>query len=235
MAAALNAVQAVIWFWLEAVLITRLLGGEWRRFPLVFAYAVTDFLLAVAQFPTIWAITFHATPSALSWSARVYQWGELLMEFFTFVLVINLIFSASAHLQSRRVMRFVCVVGAMLFVGISFRAHYDPRLTVGRWMAPWTRDLNFGASILDIALWTLLLAQRRGDSRLLLLSGALGVQFTGAAMGHAMRSMATHYHAWPAIAGGKVVVITETLRVYMWARAFRPLARATPAATSVDG
>ncbi len=234
MAAALSAVQALLWFWFEIVLITRLLRGDWLKFPLVFAFATAEFLLAVAQLPTIWAITFHATPASLSWSARVYQWGELFMEFFTFVLVISLIFRASAFLQSRGVMRVACVLGAVLFVGISFWAHYGPHLRVGLWMAPWTRDLNLGTSILDIALWSLLLAQRRESNRLLLLSGALGIQFAGSAIGHSMRSMATHYHAWPAMAGGKVVVIAGIIRVYIWARAFRPLPQAVRKGLAVD-
>jgi hypothetical protein len=107
------------------------------------------------------------------------------------------------------------VAGAILFVGISFRIHYDPRASVGLWMTPWTRDLNVGTSILDLALWSLPMEQRGKDDRLLLLSGALGIQFTGAAMGHSMRSMATRYHPWPAMAGGKVVVLTGIIRVYL--------------------
>jgi hypothetical protein len=224
--AALNIVQALIWFWLEAVLITRLLRGNWRRFPLLFAFVIAEFLIAVAQLPTVWAVTFHGTAAARSWSAAIYQRAEVSLEFFTFVLVISLIFRASAHLRSRNVMRLVCVAGAILFVGISFRIHYDPRVNVGLWLTPWTRDLNLCTSILDVALWALLLGRREKDGRLLLLSGALGLEFAGAAMGHSLRSMATHSHPWPAMAGGKLVVITSILRVYLWGRAFRPPARA---------
>ncbi|HMD70525.1 MAG TPA: hypothetical protein VKF41_04240 [Bryobacteraceae bacterium] len=221
MSAALSFVQASIWFFLQAVLITRLLRGNWRRFPLIFAFVIAEFLVAVSQIPTFWAASFHGTPATLSWSARVYERGEVFLEFFTFVVVISLIFRASAYLQSRRVMRVGCVAGAILFVGISFWVHYDPRIGVGLWMTPWTRDLNVGTTILDLALWSLLMAQRQKDDRLLLLSGALGIQFTGAAIGHSLRSLAPHFHAWPAMIGGKVVVVSSLIRVYLWARAFR--------------
>ena len=107
-------------------------------------------------------------------------------------------------------------------MGISFWTHYDPRVIVGLWMTPWTRDLNVGTTILDLALWSLPMEQREKDDRLLLLNGALGIEFTGAAIGHSMRSIATRYNAWPAMAGGKVVVLTSIIRVYLWARAFRP-------------
>jgi hypothetical protein len=145
----------------------------------------------------------------------------VFVEFFTFVVVISLIFRASAHLKSRRPMRVGCVAGAILFVGISLWAHYDPRTTVGLWMTPWTRDLNVGTTILDLALWSLLLTQRRKDDRLLLLSGALGIQFTGSAIGHSLRSLATQHHPWPSVMGGELVVLSSLIRVYLWARAFR--------------
>ena len=41
-------------------------------------------------------------------------------------------------------------------------------------MTPWTRDLNFGAAILDLGLWALLIGSRQKDRKLLLVTGALG-------------------------------------------------------------
>lgn len=221
MNAVLSSVQALIWFWLQAVVITRLLRGKWRQFPLIFAFVIAEFLVWVAQIPAFWAVSFHGTPAARSWSARIYDRGEVFLEFFTFLVVISLIFRATALLQSRRLMRVGCVAGAILFVGISFWLHYNPGISPGLWVTPWTRDLNAGTTVLDLALWSLLMAQRRPDDRLMLLSGALGIQFTGAAIGHSLRSLATHYHAWPTMIGGKVVVVSSLIRVYLWVRAFR--------------
>jgi hypothetical protein len=131
MGAALNFVQALLWFYFEAVLITRLLRGNWRRFPPVFACVIAGFPVAAAELPAMLAVTFHGTQAAPSWSARIYERGEAFLEFFTFVAAISLIFRASAHLRSRRLMRVECVAGAIPFVGISFRTHYDPRVRVG--------------------------------------------------------------------------------------------------------
>jgi hypothetical protein len=105
--------------------------GNWRRFPLIFSFVIADFPVAAAELPTMWAVSFHGTAAARSWSARIYQRGEVFLEFFTFVVVISLILRASAHLRSRRLMRVECVAGAIPFVGISFRTHYDPRVRVG--------------------------------------------------------------------------------------------------------
>jgi len=149
-------------------------------------------------------------------------------------VVISLIFRASAHLKSRRPLRVGCVAAAILFVGLSLWVHYDAHTTVGLWMAPWTRDLNVGTTVLDLALWTMLLAQRKKDERLLLLSGALGIQFTGSAIGDSLRSLATRQHPWPSLLGGKLVVISSLIRVYMWARAFRQEPQVAPKRFAVD-
>jgi hypothetical protein len=224
-----------MWFALQAVVITRLLRGEWRRFPLIFVFVISEFLVGAAQTPTMWAVSFHQTPAAQSWSAAVYERGEVFLEFFTFVVVISLIFRATAHLQSREPMRVMCVAGAAMFVGISFWIHFNPGIGVGLWMTPWTRDLNFGTSILDLALWSLLMTQRRKDSRLLLLSGALGIQFAGTAIAHSLRTLATPQHiAWLSMLGAKLVVVSSIVRVYMWARAFRPVRVAAGKGLALD-
>lgn len=221
MRAAINLIGALIWFPLNALVITRLLRGEWRRFPLIFAFVITEFLVAVAEFPTVWSSVFHRTRQTLDWRALYYQGAEVCLEFFTLILVLSLIYRATAHLRSRRLLRAACVAGAVLLVGVSFLIHYNPNTIVGEWMTPWTRDLNVGSTILDLALWFLLLAQRDRDNRLLLLSGALGIQFTGSAIGNALRSLATRRHPWPSMTGGVIVVAAGLVRVYIWARAFR--------------
>ena len=216
-------IQAAIWFPLQVVAINRILHGYWRRYPLIFGFVMADFLVSVALLPTVWAAYFYRTRDTLSWHALFYERGEVFLEFFTFVVVINLIFRATARLQSHKLVRVGFVAGAILFVETSLWVHYDARVGVGLWMAPWTRDLNVGSSVLDLALWSLLLAQRRRDDRLLVLSGALGIQFTGAAIGHSLRSLAAQQHIhWLSMMGGKLVVVSSLIRVYLWARAFRP-------------
>ena len=222
MRAAINLVGALLWFPLNALVITRLLRAEWRRFPLIFAFLITEFLVAVAQFPTVWARVLQGTRETISWRVLFYQRGEVLLEFFTFIVVLSLIYRATAQFQSRKLLRAGCVLGAVLFVGISFLIHYNPNIIVGEWMAPWERDLNVGTTILDLALWSLLLGRREKDHRLLLLSGALGIQFTGEAIGNSMRTLATQQHPWPSRVGGIIVVAAGLVRVFLWARAFRP-------------
>jgi hypothetical protein len=65
-------------------------------------------------------------------------------------------------------------------------------------------------------------ARREKDTRLLLLSGALGIQFSGGAIGNSLRSLATRQHPWPSMTGGLIVIVSGLIRVFLWARAFRP-------------
>ena len=86
-------------------------------------------------------------------------------------------------------------------------------------MTPWTRDLNFGAAILDMGLWALLIGSQRKDRKLLLVTGALGIQFTGAAIGQALREMSSASSV--VTIAGDFVVLTNLARLYIWWQAFR--------------
>ena len=98
-----------------------------------------------------------------------------------------------------------------------------------------TRDLNFCAAILDLGLWALLIGSRKKDYQLLLVTGALGIQFAGGAIGQSLRDMS------PAIvtAASDFTVITSLARVYIWWRAFRgkpqPLPSVNGSPTPVSG
>jgi len=93
----------------------------------------------------------------------------------------------------------------------------------GVWMALWIRDLNFfGSAVLDLALWALLLRSRSKDSRLLLVSGGLGIQFTGEAIGDSLRSMAVQHHSRPlSFTGSLITTLVDLLCVYIIWQAFR--------------
>lgn len=220
MRAAINLVGLALWFPLIILLIARLLAGEWRRYPLIFVYVLVDFLGGVADAPTVWAVYRHV-PNALVNRAGIWEKVEILSQFLLFTVVLTLISRATAKLQSRNLVRAACIIGAVLFVGISFAVHHNPDVNSLAWITPWTRDLNVCTTILDLALWLLLLASREKDYRLFLLSGALGIQFTGAAIGNSLRTLASRAHPWPSLVGGSIVVAAGLIRVYIWARAFR--------------
>ena len=89
-------------------------------------------------------------------------------------------------------------------------------------MTPWTRDISVCATILDLALWMMLIASRNADRRLLLISGALGMQFTGEAIGEAIRNLSMpHMVKALSLTGSVVSVAADMACLYVWWQTFR--------------
>lgn len=88
-------------------------------------------------------------------------------------------------------------------------------------MTPWTRDLSFCATVLDLALWMILIASRKSDRRLLLICGALGMQFTAEAIGEAIVNLAAPHMEAVALAGAIVAVTGNLICLYVWWQTFR--------------
>jgi hypothetical protein len=200
-----------------------LLRGEYRRYPFIFLYAVVDFVTSILEIQPA-AANSSATAAVKKQFALMFWRNERIMQVLVFLLVISLVYSATKHLRPRRTLLTGIICGTVLVAAISFWAHYDPNLPTGKYMTPWTRDLNFCAAILDLGLWALLIGSRKKDYKLLLVTGALGIQFAGGAIGQSLRDMS------PAIvtAASDFTVITSLARVYIWWQAFRGKPPALP-------
>src|ERR1035437_1763798 len=166
---------------LELMVIAALLHGEYRRYPFIFLYAVVDLLTTILEIqPPAYG---SGNAEARHRWVQMFWINERIMQVLVFLLVISLVYSATKHLRPRRTLLIGIICGTVLVAAISFWAHYDPNLPSGRYMTRWTRDLNFCAAILDLGLWALLIGSRQKNYKLLLITGALGIQFTGGAIG----------------------------------------------------
>ena len=200
---------------LELLIIAALLRGGYRRFPLVFAYALALFLTTVVEIPAY--IGYFSGLKGTRTRAFYYWIDEGILQVLIFAVVVSLIYRATEVVQARRVIRVSLIGGAALFAGISFLIHYNARAVIGTWMTPWSRDLNFSSAILDLALWSLLLASRKNEVELLMLSGALGIQFTGEAIGQALRNQ------FPStvLLANVMIMLANLACLYMWWNIFR--------------
>ena len=218
---AIQLCGVVIGLPLELLIIAALLRGGYRRFPLVFAYTIADFLTTVVELPS--GVGYiRSLPWAANAYAALYWFDETVLQVLVYAVVMSLIYQATGKLRSRRIVRASLIAGAILFAGISFLVHRDPVLNVGSFMTPWTRDLNFCSAILDLALWALLIGSREKDHRLLLLSGGLGIQFTGDAIGTSIRQLALRTHSRAmSLTGGVVMLLASLLFLYIWWQALR--------------
>jgi hypothetical protein len=214
---------------LQLLIIGTLLRGGYRRFPFLFVYIIGDFLTTVVEAPS--AVGYDRGMQWAVYAFPAVRWfNVVVMQVLVYAVVMSLIYQATGQLRSRRIVRVSLIAGAILFAAVSFLIHRDPALNTGSFMTPWIRDLNFCSAILDMALWTLLIAAREKDHRLLLLSGGLGIQFTGEAMGRSIRQLAlrTRSHAM-SLTGAVLILLADLVFLYIWWRALRaaPVRRQT--------
>jgi hypothetical protein len=218
------AIQACGWLIgvpLEILVIAALLRGGYRRFPLIFVYATLSFLATVVEIPSAWAY-LHGVHGSTSWLAGYWWNNEAVFQLLNYLVVMSLIYQATATIQSRRILRASLFIGALLFAGITFLIHYSAQEHTGAWMTPWARDLNFCSAVLDLALWALLISMREKDYRVLMLSGAMGIQFTGEAIGESLRQLSQRDHSIVLSRSGAVLMmISNLLLMFIWWRAFR--------------
>jgi hypothetical protein len=213
---------------LELLIIGALLRGSYRRFPFLLIYSVVLFLTTVIEISVNQA---YFSGSPIGHSRAMYYWtDEAIRQALIFAVVISLAYGATKNLQSRGLIRAGLIAGAVIIGIASFLSHYDSHSATGRWMTPWVRDIDFAAAFLDLGLWTLLMASRYKDPQLLLLSGGLGVQFAGEAIGQSVR----YLFPWPLSPGDFVSLTTNLAGLWIWWQALRrPVPAVTPAKVEV--
>ena len=211
------------------MVIAALLRGEYRRYPFIFLYAVVDLLTTILEIQPSMAYDSGTPQAKHQWVMR-FWFNERIMQVLVFLLVISLVYTATKHLRPRRALLLGIICGTILFAAISFWFQHDPNpLEVSRYMTRWTRDLNFCAAILDLGLWALLIGSRQKEYKLLLITGALGIQFTGGAIGQALRDMS------PAIVAlaSDFLMLTNLARLFIWWQAFRGQPHTLPAGNAL--
>jgi hypothetical protein len=206
---ALQYCAYAIGLWLNLLVVSALMRGSYRQYPFVFTYALTLLVSTVVE------IALRALPKNL-WDD--YYWAdEVILDVLVFCVVIAFIDDAARHSKRNLFERHWLVLAAAAICAVSLAIHHG--YPVNRRMTLVSRDLNICAVVLDLILWSLLLAARRPNRCLMLLSGGLGLQLTGAIMGEQLR----HFSRSLYLTGTLVEVTTGLLGLYIWWRALRPV------------
>jgi len=206
---------------LQILVVAALLRGSWRRFPMVLALSAVELVSALVQAPgTLQTLAGHHPPG-LSYQT-LYWYGAIVEGLLLYSVMISLLYRATERLRSARQARVALILGACAVAGGALLVHYDPSQQPRVWLTSWFRDLYFACAVMDIVLWTLLLAARDKDRQLLLLSGGLGVEFAGSAIGESLRQMAIRSRSHPlSLTGAVVMLAAGAFRYYAWWRALR--------------
>lgn len=226
MAVAIQLVSWLIWFPLKILGLNAVLRAGIRRYPLIFAYMTATVLFATVQMPM--AIGFLRSDRTVGPMLRkINMWGQICTYSLIFAVVLSLVFRATEQMPGRRTLRLVVIAVSLAMIGISLLVRYDGRASLGVWMTPWTRDLKFFAAIVDLVLWGLLISAKKRDSRLLMLTGGMGIMFAGEAIGAAIQSIAIPHKSLNGFYGGHFLgVLASVLFQYVWWQVFRKEARA---------
>jgi hypothetical protein len=194
---------------LQLLLIAALLRGWYREFKILSLYVVVLFLTTVID-----AAAFYNAASQVR-SARYYWTADAVRQALIFLVVLSFTHKALAQRANKRAVRRLLWGGACLYVLTSLYFTMDPR--IGHWMTNLSRNLGFLAVILNLVLWAVLIQFGRADRVLLMISGGMGIQMAGKAIGHSLRQFAGRLE----VTGNIVVVLTHLLCLYVWWQAFR--------------
>ena len=207
---------------LTLLVIAAMRRGAFRNYPVLFLFEIAGFLLTVAGMPLYIQHFRRLDHASLVSMAKWNVWNDAILTPLEYAVVISLIYVAASHVRSRRTVLTATIGGACLIAGVSFLLHFNPKAPNGVWMALWTRDLNFFSEIMDLGLWGLLVSTRGRDSRLLLVTGGLGIQFTGDAIGDSLRSLAAQRHSHLiSFTGSFFSTVVDLTALYVIWQAFR--------------
>jgi len=205
-----QAIQYSLWaigLWLNLLVLSALVRGSYRQYPFVFGYSLALLLSTVVE------IGLRTASKAVK---NQYYWmDEIVLDVLVFCVVIAFIDDAARSSNKKMIERHWLVLAAALICAVSFAFHHSAHLNLQMTLV--SRDLNICAVILDLILWSLLVAVRRPNRRLMLLSGGLGLQLTGAIMGEQLR----YFSRSLLMTGSLLEVTTGFLALYIWWRALR--------------
>jgi hypothetical protein len=191
--------------------------GAWRAYLPVFVYVLLMF----------WGSVLYAGASVgdrVSFSLSRYYWViDNVLQAFVFVVVLALVRQSAGPrrgLVTRWLIALALATGVLSLVASS-GLNFNSRMTFI------SRNLGFCAAITNLILWASLIRSRHPDRTLLLLSGGLGVEMAGKAIGHSLRTLAPGLVDF----GNLVIVLSYLFGLYVWWQAFRHW-RPNPAAAA---
>lgn len=194
---------------LQVLLIAAMLRGVYRRYGALFLYALVLLVTTALEAAAFFWPRYAAVASTEYWLF------DSIRQVLLYVVVISLILRATDQSAKRASIGRWLITGSTIFAALSLYFTYSRGLNL--WMTQFSRNLGFLAVILNLVLWAALLKQRRPDQTLLMVSGGMGIQMAGKAIGHSLRQLSPG----AVTAGNLVIVLSHLLCLYIWWQAFR--------------
>ena len=200
---------------LQLLVIGALVKGAYRAFPLLFTYVVASFLATVVE-----VAAFLGVAGWSKFTVRYYWINEAILQFLIFLLVLSLIHRAMEASPQRVAVMRLLVLGALAFAIISLALNWNASLN--RLMTQMSRNMSFAAVLLNLVLWLMLIRPRLPDTRVIMISGGLGLQMAGEAIAHSLRQLSRHAE----VLGNLTLLTSYLLCLVVWWQTLRRPARA---------
>ena len=208
------------------LLVLLLVVGPIRKFLFFSVYVIAaclaDLIQTVAYYRLGWLSKAYYT---------IYWTNHIILDLLLFVVVISLTYEAlrDKPLRSKAAKVFGAIVVAALIVPFTLLHEHQNKygFFTGHWFNHVSQIWSFGAALMNLALWTALLTDRRRDPHLVTLSIGVGILTSADAIAWGVRQWLPQNNRWPIDA---IWVITHITALLIWCRAFRPSVRRVSAA-----
>jgi hypothetical protein len=213
-----------------------LLRGPSRKFWALLVYVVWELFsnVALTSFDLLYngaVVGANASKEAVRWYSRLYWSSVVITDVLRFLLVIGLTYMATSAGPKRssvgRMLSGIVVVALVLPFFLFPMFPNGPKAWIeASWFNSTSELLNFGAAIMNLVLWGVLIADRKRDPQLAVVSLGLGVVVTGAAISHGFGHLLS---AEVQFRPNLFLMLTQLAGWGIWCRAFWPAHAPRPA------
>lgn len=202
----------------QLVLTVLLLRGPFRKYPVFTAYALAELLAYLLE----WVMYYR-----IGWRSPAYRqlfWADhIALDLLLFLVLIALTYQALGENPLRpKVSKILAgIVAVALVLPFAMLGGYHDRrygFFTSEWFNHVSQILNFGAAIMNLILWGVLLSSRRRDAQLVTLSIGLGLVTASAAITWGVRGFLAQSNRWPM---DSFLMAAHLLALLLWCSAFR--------------
>lgn len=197
---------------LQAMVIYAMSRGPWRRYPGIFLYLIILFLTAAAD-----SAAYLDPETWSAWYRRIYYYNNLARQIMGLAAVISLYFTATSQHPRRVALRIRIMAGTAAVITLCFVLASSNASGAMVYLARVSRNLSFANAILNLFLWFALIRERARDPRLFVVSGGLGLNMAGDAIGLSLLDMSRS----TVVIGNLAEVSSHLLCLVIWWKTFR--------------
>lgn len=208
----------------QLVLLFLLIRGPFRRYFLIFAYCLAQTAQTVVD-----GVVLRRFGQSSSQYKTIFWTDSIIVDVLLLLVVIALIHQALEGSPLRSKMTRLVAIVSVIIVVLPFVVLRRP-LFLTRWFNGTDQILNFGAAIMNLALWTALLGTKKRDAQLLTVTAGLGARVAATALLLGLRHFTTGGGIGREIAdvAARLSIVVGTV---IWCWAFRPATRRVPTPT----